>query len=260
MNKNNFDRQARDLIINDIKTNYFVEAGAGSGKTTCLVSRMVNMVLSGIEVDKICAITFTKAAANEFYERFLKKLIDLRDKSKNNKENDLLNNAIRNIDMCFLGTMDSFVNTIMHEYPIEAGIPTNSKVIQDTKSYKTLVNNQLTKLIDGCENNNANSHELELFEKYKYAAYYNSNFNKNVVDVCSETLTNLRDYNIKYTPQNIDSKSKLDSFEKNFKYDKQILTTLCNVAHKYVILDKPDSKQYLYLDNLTKVSSILKMN
>ena len=260
MNKNNFDRQARDLIINDIRTNYFVEAGAGSGKTTCLVSRMVNMVLSGIEVDKICAITFTKAAANEFYERFLKKLIELRDKSKNNKENELLNNAIKNIDMCFLGTMDSFVNTIMHEYPIEAGIPTNSKVIQDTKSYKTLVNNQLTKLIDNCESNNANSHELELFEKYKYAAYYNSNFNKNVVDICSETLTNLRDYSIKYTSQNINSKNKFDSFEKNFKYDKQILTTLCNVAHKYVILDKPDSKQYLYLDNLIQVSNILKMN
>ena len=64
------DQKARERIKSDIFTNFFVEAGAGSGKTYSLVQRMVSMVEAGIDVSKICAITFTKAAAGEFYSRF----------------------------------------------------------------------------------------------------------------------------------------------------------------------------------------------
>jgi Rad3-related DNA helicase len=66
------DAESRELIIKETGKNFFVEAGAGSGKTTMLVNRMVAMVESkdDIDISKICAITFTKAAASEFYERF----------------------------------------------------------------------------------------------------------------------------------------------------------------------------------------------
>ena len=57
------DTVSRNKIVSEIKKNFFVEAGAGSGKTTMLVSRMVAMVEAGIDISKICAITFTKAAA-----------------------------------------------------------------------------------------------------------------------------------------------------------------------------------------------------
>ena len=70
------DTLSRNKIVSEINTNFFVEAGAGSGKTTMLVNRMIAMVENGIDIDKICAITFTKAAANEFYERFQSLLIE----------------------------------------------------------------------------------------------------------------------------------------------------------------------------------------
>ncbi len=38
----------------------FVEAGAGSGKTTALVGRVTNLVLQGVPVGSIAAITFTE--------------------------------------------------------------------------------------------------------------------------------------------------------------------------------------------------------
>ena len=38
------DQAARDKIKHDLKTNFLVEAGAGSGKTTSLVERMVNLI------------------------------------------------------------------------------------------------------------------------------------------------------------------------------------------------------------------------
>lgn len=68
--QHSLDQEARNRIVTDINSNFFVEAGAGSGKTTMLVERMVAMVEAGIEINKICAITFTKAAASEFRKRF----------------------------------------------------------------------------------------------------------------------------------------------------------------------------------------------
>ena len=69
------DALSRERIVSEFDRNFFVEAGAGSGKTRMLVSRMVAMVEAGIDISRICAITFTKAAAGEFYERFQRRLI-----------------------------------------------------------------------------------------------------------------------------------------------------------------------------------------
>ena len=103
------DELSRDKIRNDINTNFFVEAGAGSGKTSVLVDRMVSMVEGGVDISKICAITFTKAAAGEFYARFQKKLSE--SKTARAKE------ALKNIDLCFMGTIDSFCSMVLSEHP-----------------------------------------------------------------------------------------------------------------------------------------------
>lgn len=141
------DAAARERIVNDINTNFFVEAGAGSGKTTMLVRRMVAMVEAGADVSKICAITFTVAAANEFYDRFHKLLIERSTAQTNGgtkkRAGDLgeptdetrarCKEALKNIDLCFTGTIDSFCNTVLSEHPSEAGIPSQTKVRQKTE-------------------------------------------------------------------------------------------------------------------------------
>lgn len=140
------DLRSRKKIIRDIDTNFFVEAGAGSGKTTVLVERMVAMVESGISVDKICTITFTKAAANEFYERFQKRLIERsiipeefeeveHKLPKPTKETALrCQKALEDIDLCFMGTIDSFCNMILSEHPSEANIPSDARLIDDKQA------------------------------------------------------------------------------------------------------------------------------
>lgn len=47
-----------------------VVAGPGSGKTTVVVNRVVNLVNKGIKPENILIITFTKQAANEMSQRF----------------------------------------------------------------------------------------------------------------------------------------------------------------------------------------------
>ena len=48
----------------------WVAANAGSGKTHVLVQRVINLLLNGVEPEKILCITFTKAAAANMAKRF----------------------------------------------------------------------------------------------------------------------------------------------------------------------------------------------
>ena len=130
----NADMEARRRIREDINTNFFVEAGAGSGKTTALVDRMVAMVESGIEVEKICAITFTVAASREFFDRFQQKLSERRaDPEVPEMIKERIQTAIHHIDLCFMGTIDSFCNQILGEHPTRAGVPSTVALIEDTE-------------------------------------------------------------------------------------------------------------------------------
>lgn len=145
MNSLERDIESRNRIVSDINTNFFVEAGAGSGKTTMLVNRMVAMVESGIDISKISAITFTKAAAGEFYDRFQKLLIERSNPDFKWEDKGVVGQlpkptedsrercgvALQNIDLCFMGTIDSFCNMILTEHPSEAGILSDSNLVTD---------------------------------------------------------------------------------------------------------------------------------
>ena len=140
------DEVSRQFIVENTNTNYFVEASAGSGKTYSLVLRMVAMIegnepkgISPVPVDQICTITFTKAAAAEFFSRFQRALslrsvdkkydIDKHFGPKTPETMARCREALANIDLCFLGTIDAFCNMIAHELPIELGIPSDAEVI-----------------------------------------------------------------------------------------------------------------------------------
>lgn len=60
------DCAERDLIRTALDTTLVVEAAAGTGKTTELIGRIVEMVASGhAQLDKLVALTFMEAAAGE---------------------------------------------------------------------------------------------------------------------------------------------------------------------------------------------------
>jgi len=155
MTPTQIDNLSRDKIVDiDIKNmkNYFVIANAGSGKTSILVNRMVAMVEAGIDVSKICAITFTKNAASEFLNRFQATLRERADKSKtpddfikrypgdlNTPTDESRINclkALKNINLCFLGTIDAFCNKVLSEFPLDANIPSSSIVIEEEEEMK----------------------------------------------------------------------------------------------------------------------------
>jgi ATP-dependent helicase/nuclease subunit A len=72
------DRDARRRAATDFDRNLVVIAGAGTGKTSLLVERFLNLVLSGrMTIREVTAITFTEKAAGEMRERVAQALDDV---------------------------------------------------------------------------------------------------------------------------------------------------------------------------------------
>ena len=64
------DTEERRRITTDLSSSMFVEAGAGTGKTSVLVDRVVALITRGeATIDQIVGITFTRSAASELRER-----------------------------------------------------------------------------------------------------------------------------------------------------------------------------------------------
>ncbi|MHC4924502.1 MAG: UvrD-helicase domain-containing protein, partial [Planctomycetota bacterium] len=121
------DAEARRRIQDDLDTNLLVEAGAGSGKTTELVARMVALVESGTaRVDEIAAVTFTRKAAGELRERFQTRLEERLLEAAESGEGDdtlgLLSKALEEIDRGFIGTIHAFCARLLRERPLDVGL------------------------------------------------------------------------------------------------------------------------------------------
>ncbi|MDH4130259.1 MAG: UvrD-helicase domain-containing protein [Gemmatimonadota bacterium] len=117
------DQSARDRILADLDTNFLVEAGAGSGKTTALVGRLLSHVRRGTPVDALAAVTFTRKAANELRERFQLELeTATRDPSTPTAERTRAGDALRDLDRAFLGTIHAFCGRLLRERPLDAGL------------------------------------------------------------------------------------------------------------------------------------------
>lgn len=91
--------------INQSGKNIIVSAGAGSGKTAVLTERVITKLKSGIHINQLLILTFTKAAAAEMKERIRKSI---------KKEN--LIEELNYIDSAYITTFDSFSLSIVKKY------------------------------------------------------------------------------------------------------------------------------------------------
>jgi len=132
--------ELRNILLNEFDKNYMVEAGAGAGKTTIIISRIINQILSEdkrfarpLRLDEIAAITFTEKAASELKQKIMKKLYRARDESKIEKEKQILKEAIDLIDDQYVGTIHSFCKEILVTSGYESSIGSDFKLIEPTE-------------------------------------------------------------------------------------------------------------------------------
>ena len=119
------DQPVRHAIAHDLDSTLFVEASAGTGKTASLVARIVNLVASGrATLDRIAAITFTEAAAAELRDRVRQSLEDsVADANRGEEEIARCQRGITDLDQATISTLHSFAAQLLHERPLEAGLP-----------------------------------------------------------------------------------------------------------------------------------------
>jgi ATP-dependent exoDNAse (exonuclease V) beta subunit len=106
----------------------FLEAGAGSGKTACLVDRFLALVNKGVPADAIAAITFTERAASELADRIRTAL------QRGAATNERYKHALDVLDQAAISTLHAFAQRLLTEHPIEAGLPPRVEVLDEITS------------------------------------------------------------------------------------------------------------------------------
>ena len=129
------DQPARHRIGDDLGTTLFVEAGAGSGKTTALVGRVVALVAAGTELRHIAAITFTEKAGAELRDRVRRELHDHAQTATTTSEAAArCETAVGQLDAAAIGTLHAFAQRILSEHPVEARLPPRVEVLDEVTS------------------------------------------------------------------------------------------------------------------------------
>ena len=250
------DLEKRLKIIHDLDKNILVKASAGSGKTTILVERIVALIESGVNIDEIVAVTFTLKAANEFYERLYHKL-ELRSRVDFLKERDdkysLLDNpsdeqkrldkiALNNIDSCFLGTIDSFVQRIIKEHPLEALVPSSTNILTDEDLEAMLLKAQST------------LESISEGDIAKYKDYFNQYSSKGDFVSIATSLINYIDYDFLLPSEDIDSVkdrflAEVHNIQKGLRKLNEYLSTLQISKHEHHKDSVSSWKNFSYYKN-----------
>ncbi|MEO5897768.1 MAG: UvrD-helicase domain-containing protein [Vicinamibacterales bacterium] len=124
------DTDAREFAVNPAH-NVVLEASAGTGKTTVLVHRYVNLLKAGVEPANILAITFTRKAASEMRERIVRELRTSAALSEYDKARWLtLRDRLAEIS---ISTIDAFCLSLLHEFPLEADLDPGFDLADETE-------------------------------------------------------------------------------------------------------------------------------
>ncbi|HEY1497572.1 MAG TPA: UvrD-helicase domain-containing protein, partial [Candidatus Solibacter sp.] len=106
----------------DLERSWVVEASAGTGKTTALVNRMVEVIAAGTPVETIVAVTFTHAAAGNMKLRVRHELERRRAAEADESVRLRLADAARSLDRAFIGTIHAFCAQLLQRRPVEAQV------------------------------------------------------------------------------------------------------------------------------------------
>jgi len=102
-------------------TNIIVSAGAGSGKTAVLSTRVIHKLKQGIHINELLILTFTNAAAAEMKERI-----------KNNIKKEQLTEELNLLDSSYITTFDSYSLSIVKKYHYLLNLDQHISITENT--------------------------------------------------------------------------------------------------------------------------------
>jgi ATP-dependent helicase/nuclease subunit A len=131
------DQAQRDAAIRERARNVLIDAGAGTGKTTTLVNRLIEMVAPtsdapALSIGRIAALTFTRKAAGELRLRIRERLLqELAEPGAPPARAARLREAVAGLDTAWVGTIHSFADRLLRLRPVEAELSPSYEIAED---------------------------------------------------------------------------------------------------------------------------------
>ena len=144
----NWTKEQIQAIEKD-NSNIIVSAGAGSGKTSVLSERVIRKLKSGVKINELLILTFTKKAAYEMKDRIRSSI----------EEIPSLKDNLSLIDSSYITTFDSFSLSIVKKYNYILNISKNISIIDSS-----IINLQKEEYLDDIFEELYDKHN-SLFEK-----------------------------------------------------------------------------------------------
>ncbi len=154
--------------VADPAVSAWVAANAGSGKTHVLAQRVINLLLDGVEPEKILCITFTKAAAANMAKRVFDTLatwttlddaaLDDAIRTRSDMTPDaerraiarrLFARALETPGGLKVQTIHAFCTQLLHQFPFEANVAARFTVLDETEQTQLLERLTLAVLLGG---------------------------------------------------------------------------------------------------------------
>lgn len=132
MNWTNSQREA--IEYNYTRRNLLISAAAGSGKTAVLTARIISRIIdknNPIDISRILAVTFTKAAAAELKERISAALFK---EIRKNPSDKYLNRQLIKLNKAKISTIHSFCYDMVRNHFYHFGLNANVRIADQAES------------------------------------------------------------------------------------------------------------------------------
>jgi ATP-dependent helicase/nuclease subunit A len=157
----------RQADVSDPAVSAWVAANAGSGKTHVLAQRVINLLLAGVEPEKILCLTFTKAAAANMAKRVFDTLgrwttlddeeldeaivapADRLPAARRARARRLFARALETPGGLKVQTIHAFCTQLLHQFPFEANVTARFIVLDATAQAELLEELTLAALLEG---------------------------------------------------------------------------------------------------------------
>ena len=114
--------------IDDRKHNLLVSASAGSGKTTVMMQRIVNLMIEKeLPISRFLVVTFTTASASDMKAKLVNKLLEV-------KDNAFALSQIENVETSDISNLHSFCSRLVSTYFYEVGVDPAFHIIDEVEA------------------------------------------------------------------------------------------------------------------------------
>jgi len=117
------DNDAQQRLVSDFQTTFLLEAGAGTGKTQLLLTRLLALLRTGRSpLSRIAVITFTEKAAAELRTRLRTTVESTLQTSLPEAERVALQAVLSELDRAMVMTIHAFCAALLRERALEVGL------------------------------------------------------------------------------------------------------------------------------------------